>query len=251
MKTMKILTTPESIRFGLIGRKKSSPCPTLLMLGHSIENMLGNKDFNPPALILQRQGFIAVSVDAPGHGQDLREGEADDNLKLSWRPRLLRGERMIDKFAKKVSLLLNYLIRNRYTDPRRIAALGISRGGFLALHLAAREKRVGCVAAVAPVVDLLAVREFGGLDRHPVFKALHLVNYTRKLANLPIWICIGNNDDRVDTDRAFQFVRKLVIDSADGKKPVDVQIHVMPTLGHAAHATAYPEAAAWILGKLG
>jgi hypothetical protein len=34
------------------------------------------------------------------------------------------------------------------------------------------------------------------------------------------------------------------------KGSADVELHVMPTVGHRIHATAHDEAAAWILAQL-
>ena len=56
------------------------------------------------------------------------------------------------------------VVAKGYTDPRRVAAIGISRGGFLACHLAAAEPRIKVIAAISPLVDLMALREFKGAN---------------------------------------------------------------------------------------
>ena len=62
---------------------------------------------------------------------------------------------------------------------------------------------VKCVAAFAPVTDLLALREFRGMEKHAATRSLAIINYADKLAGRPIWLCIGNQDDRVDTDKCL------------------------------------------------
>jgi hypothetical protein len=71
-----------------------------------------------------------------------------------------------------------------------------------------------------------------------------------RLAGRPIWICIGNNDERVSTDDAIALTRQIVQASGAQRKPALVEIHVMTSLGHRIHATAHPEAAAWIRTRI-
>jgi hypothetical protein len=94
---------------------------------------------------------------------------------------------------------------------------------------------------------LLALREFAGMQNHQATKALALVNRADKLADRSIWLCIGNDDRRVDTDRAMAFTRKVVQAAAARNKQADLELHVMPVPNHRTHASAHGEAAAWLL----
>ncbi len=249
---MTIFHTPSGIRFGLLGRKKSSPAPALVTLGGDLRQMLSHRDYAPPARILSRHGFLCISLDIPCHGKNIKQGDSkklQGSLK-AWRERLERGDVLMDDFVANVSEVLDHLIAKKYVDPRRIAACGVSRGGFSALHLAAADPRIRCVAAFAPLVDLLSLREFDGMHEHAATCSLALVHLADKLAGRPIWMCVGSNDNRVDTDRVIVFARRLAEASlAQGKSP-GVEIHVTPQSGHAVHATAHQEAAVWILKKL-
>ena len=109
---------------------------------------------------------------------------------------------------------------------------------------------MGCVAAFAPVTDLLALREFAGMGGHAATSALAAQILVKKLAGRPVWICIGNNDERVGTDRAIRFARGLLEAAVRQKLPAPVELHVMPTVGHTIHASAHDEAAAWILQQM-
>jgi dienelactone hydrolase len=60
-----------------------------------------------------------------------------------------RGENFVLPFTARMKTTLDYLVRERYSDPRRIAIIGISRGGFMALHTMAADPRVTVVAALA------------------------------------------------------------------------------------------------------
>ena len=269
---MRTLSTPSGVRFGLLGERGASPAPTLFVFAEKIGETLGEY-FNKCGRILARNGFLSVALHLPCHGEGRRAGEPSELN--GWRARLERGEDFLSGFLARASAVLDHLIREGYTDPLRVAAGGTSRGGFAALHFAAAEPRVRCVAAFAPVTDLLALREFAGMERHAATNALAvhlwrarpplaarpgycrhgsaaygclaLLNLTEKLTGRPVWICIGNNDERVNTGSAIRFARGLVAAAVTRQVPAPVELHVMPTVGHTIHATAHDEATAWIL----
>jgi pimeloyl-ACP methyl ester carboxylesterase len=120
----------------------------------------------------------------------------------------------------------------------------------MALHFAASEPRVRCVAAFAPVIDLLALREFVGMEKYLGTRHLDLRRHAAKLAGRGVWLCIGNDDQRVGTDQSIEFTRKVVSAARAAKKTADVELHVMPVIGHRIHATAHEEAAAWVAARV-
>jgi len=270
MSNLTVLRTTGGIRFGLLGEKGTSPAPTVFGFAGSVEDALTLEQFNKCGLvlsgqdcgpILSRQHCLAVSLDLPAYGEDIRPGDSGDvggTLVIGdWRRRIERGEPLVGDFTRRASAVLDHLIREGYTDPGRVAAYGHSRGGFMGLHFAAVDPRVRCVAAFAPLVDFLAVTEFAGMENDAAAKSLALIRHADKLAGRSIWICIGNDDDRVDTDRVIAFARKVTSASlaagrvAGGERPVaDVELHVMPLAGHALHDTASEEGAAWIASRL-
>jgi dienelactone hydrolase len=237
------------VRFGLLGDKCTAPAPTLFLFATSADQTLADPAFAKIGHLLARRGFLCVSLDVPCHGNDVRPGEKAGSLS-AWRARLEKGGDLVPPFTKKVSAVLDYLVKEGYTDPRRVAACGTSRGGFMALHAAAAEPRVRAVVAFAPVTDLLALREFAGMEKHAATKALALARHADELAGRAVWLCIGNHDERVGTDHSIAFTRRVVAASVARKKPAAVELHVMATEGHRVHATAHDEAAAWLLAQL-
>jgi dienelactone hydrolase len=209
---------------------------------------LQSDDYNKVGKSLIPQGYICVALDLPCHGKNVR---ADEPPGLDgWAARLSKGEDPISPFTKDASSVLDHLIAEGLTDPARVAVCGTSRGGFAALHFAAAEPRARCAAAFAPVTDLLALREFTGQDRNEPTNALALRHLDGKLAGRPIWMCIGNHDERVDTDFAIGFTRDVVKASVAQKKKALIELHVMTSEGHSIHPTAHEEAAAWIAKQL-
>jgi dienelactone hydrolase len=245
---IKVLETSTGIRFGLLGSKGEAPAPTLFVLASSLEDSLTSDDFAKVGKLLLKKGFICVALDVPCHGADVKKGEPAGLT--GWRARLEKGEDLVGTLTKKLSAVLDHLIREGYTDAKKVALCGTSRGGFMALHFAVAEPRVRCVAAFAPVTDLPALSEFNGMEKHAPTMALDLRRHAGKLAGRSVWLCIGNADERVGTDQAIAFTRKVVSASVAAKKPADVELHVMPTIGHRIHATAHEEAAAWFAARI-
>jgi len=243
---VQVLETSSGVRFGVAGQLPSAPAPILFIFATDLETALTSSDYAACGRILEEHKFLCVSLDLPCHGMDVRDNEPAGLD--GWRARLEKGDEFVAKFTARATAVLDYLIEKRYADPNRIAASGTSRGGFMALHFAAADERVKCTVAFAPVTNLLRLREFEGMNDHPATVALSLANHAEKLAGRPIWICIGNRDDRVGTDDAIEFTRKVVAATKTESSPV--QLHVMQTLGHRIHPTAHSEAAAWMLSRI-
>jgi alpha-beta hydrolase superfamily lysophospholipase len=242
------LATPGGTPFAIVGRKAAKPAPTLLIFAGSIEQTLDEKFYPLATKLKQERGFLLVTLDLPGHGADRREGEPASIA--SWRTRMERGERVIENFVAKVSPVLDYLVSEGYADPARIVAAGTSRGGFMAFHAAAAEARIRAVMAFAPVTDLLALSEFTGMQDHAGVRALAAENLAPRLAGRPIWMCIGNHDTRVDTDRAIRFTRRVVECAvAAGKRP-DIELWVQPSEGHQIAPDSHEKAAAWLVTRI-
>jgi dienelactone hydrolase len=245
-----LLKTPAGIEFGLLGAKPTAPAPTVFIFAADIDRTLTDPAFNSAGMLLGKRGFLCVALDAPCHGKDARENHASE---LSgWRERIEQGNDLVGAFSTRCSQVLDYLIAEGYTDATRVAAVGTSRGGFLAIHFAAAEPRVRCVVGFAPVTNLMALSEFAGTTSAPVVQKLSLTNVADKLVGRPIWVSIGNDDQRVGTDDAIAFTRAIVRASRGNRgpdevqPPVPVELHVMPSRGHAIHPDAHAEAAAWI-----
>lgn len=243
------LETSSGVRFGLLGKRAVFPAPTVFVFATTWRDTL-NAVYRELDVVrtLSEQGFLCVSLDLPCHGADRRPGEAG-GLQC-WRARLEKGDDTIHSFVSRVSAVLDYLIQEGYSDAGTIAACGTSRGGFMALHFAAADSRVKCVAAFAPVTDLRVLNEFAGLEDHREISSLALVNRAARLANRALWVCIGNSDERVGTDHAIAFTRRVTEAAlSEGLLP-DVELHVFPSTGHTLHPTAHEEASAWILARL-
>lgn len=237
-----VLQTPSGVRFAVMGTKPATPGATHLVFASAMQETLRSDDFIKIGKLLAKHGYLSVSLDVPSHGEDKPAGGLG-----GWRTSMESKDNFVDRFAKRASDVLDHLIKEGYTDPKKVVASGTSRGGFIALHFAAREPRVHTVVAFAPVIDLLAVTEFKGLENNDLAKELNLLRHADKLADRRVWICIGNQDARVNTDDTIAFTRLAVKAAKAPSKVVPIELHVMPTAIHRIHATAHEEAAAFVL----
>ncbi len=249
--TLRTMETPGGITLGVWGpATMQGPSPTLIVLATDIESTLDAAYYRQCGNALARHGYLCVSIDLPCHGRQRREGEPEGLV--GWSYRVSQNEDFVAENNQRLAEVLDFLIHAQLTDPQRIAACGTSRGGFLAMHFAAYDKRVKCVAGFSPVTDLGALREFAEQSEHALVKSVNLMAHADRLADRPLWICIGDHDERVGTDLAIRFARQLSAVAGNRSLPSGVDLHVLPEPGgHRTPERAPDLAADWILRQLG
>jgi dienelactone hydrolase len=241
------MITEAGNRFGIWPEKPGSPAPTLLFFGGSVEEMLADEYQRQCGNLLADKGYICVLVDAPCEGKEKRTDEPGGLD--GWRYRLEHNNNFVPGVKARATDVLNYLVAQGYTDPERIAACGISRGGFLAMHFAASDPRVKCTAVFAPVVNLGTLPSFKGAEKHPAVRAVDLMEVADKLVGKPLWIVVGDQDRPIDTDYVIAFARK--ISRLSGQNSC-IELHVMPEPGgHNTPAGSDRQSALWIAKKFG
>jgi pimeloyl-ACP methyl ester carboxylesterase len=236
--------TADGTVFTMLPPHAGAPSPTLLLLASTGVDTLTTEPFCHVGGLLHAQGWNVVSLDLPCHGADRRAGEPAELD--GWAARAGRGEDLVAPFQQRVNHVLEHLITTGTADLPHIAAAGTSRGGFLAFQAAAGNPVIRSVAAFAPVTDLLALREFAGQSQNPLVRRLALVNVAEVLADRAAWICIGNADERVGTDKAVAFARALERTAAERGLPSRVTLKVFPVPGHASCVEWHVLAAEWL-----
>jgi dienelactone hydrolase len=241
------MTTADGVSFGIWPAKPTKPAPTLVILSGSWQDALGSETYRKAGTHLAEDGYLCVSVDLPCHGADVKPKESG---LTGWRVRCDRGEDIMADLTGRLTKVLDYLIAEQLADPERIAVVGTSRGGFAAMHFAAADPRIRCVAGYAPVTDLAKLSEFKGAEQSPLVGKLALANYADALAAKGVWIIIGDRDLRVDTDSAIALARKISAAAvAKGLTP-RVDLHVLSSPGHTSPPGAAETSAVWIDAQL-
>lgn len=226
----RLLTRPASV---------TAPRPTLFLFAREADLTLDHPSYNQIGTALQAQGWLIVSLDIPGHGENVQPGETGGLT--GWAERTAAGEDWVQPFTQTVSQAIDYLIRSEQSLPDRIYAAGLSRGGFLALHAAAADARIKAVVACWPVTDLRALEEFAALHDNPLAAQLRIHTQAAKLSHQPIYILMADHDPRVSTEQAVTFAQS--VRDAGGRADVDL----FPGNDHLAAPDWGARTARWVL----
>jgi dienelactone hydrolase len=245
---VKMTKTSDGVEFGVWGGTPDKPSPTLILLSGLIPDSFTKANFLRAGEILGPGGYLCVSIELPCHGSQAKKGCS--NL-VGWGKRAAEGDDFVAEFNARMKKVIDHLIEQKMTDPDKIVATGTSRGGFLALRYAAFDKRVKATVAYAPVTDLRKLKEFEVAKDVKSVDAMSIEVFVPELVGRPVLIFIGDRDDRVGTDSAIAFARKLSEAAQKADVPSQVEIHVMSEpRGHSLPAGVENFAAEWIVKAL-
>lgn len=248
-KAFKVERLPSGKRFGIWGEKPAKPAPTILLFAADLEQFAGQAVYSAIGRLLEKEGWLVVAIDSPCHGEDVKPGEAGQLS--AWPLRLEKQDDLIAPFVVRVKELMDHLVKEGFSDETRLAVAGTSRGGFLALHVAANEPRFKAVAAFAPVTNLMALREFTGKEKLAAVEQVSAIHLAEKLAGRPVWMIIGNHDERVSSDDALAFIRAVAKAGAKTRKnpavALPIECILAESAGHGIPPDSHVPAAAFIL----
>jgi alpha-beta hydrolase superfamily lysophospholipase len=214
--------------------------PLILVFTTDAANSLSGTYTTVPQA-LHAGGYTVAAVDVTCHGTDVRAGEVEGLG--CWRKRIDAGG--ADIFAPMVdtaSRAITEIMAQRQANGD-VVVVGVSRGAYAALRVAASDQRVSTAVLLAPVTDLGRLTEFKG--GRPASGLYGLQRHAVKLSQKHIFMQIGNQDDRVGTAEALKFANQVL---AAGKgKPVDLTVIMTPSKGHAVAEQEF--AAKWVMGQ--
>lgn len=226
------------------------PLPTLIYFALSGEESLTLDPFNQPIVFLKEQPIRKISFTLPYHGGAYA---ATETISL-WAKDLVSGRDFVSPFIDNVIAALDELINDGYIDSNHIAAAGLSRGGFMACHLAAKDKRISTILGFAPLTQFSLMTEFHATATPALAESLSLMEIIDLLVGKKLRFYIGNRDTRVGTPQCFEFINALVETSFKNKlRSPPVELIISPSIGHKGHGTGpeiFKEGADWITKAL-
>jgi esterase FrsA len=225
------------------------PLPTVIYFTIDAHSSLLVDPFNQPVKNMMNHSMRVMSVDLPEHGPDL-----DPHSALSrWADHFAKGHDILDIFLQKMARFLDHLHQENVID-HRLGVMGLSRGAFIAAHLAHLSKRVKHLVGFAPLTDLKKAKEFIDLP-----EALHLPKPLSFLKDTfpecSLKFYIGNQDTRVSTHRALETLL-IYCDEALEKniRTPAIESVIYPSVGHMGHGTPphiFEDGSLYMLKKLG
>ena len=187
-------------------------------------------------------GHCVASFDLPNHGRMANGyGEGLTGMVAAFAagcdvflPAVETGSALIDAYHQRLS------------SSGPVLASGISRGGLIALHLAAADTRIEAAAAFAPVTDLRALHEFDSLADVPVIDSVSALALAPQLSTRPMLLTINQTDDRVSTSACVDFFDALKWSALRDDLH---ELWIDPDTGHSMRDTTYDAGAKWLLDR--
>lgn len=223
------------------------PLPSLFYFSISGPDSLSLDPFNQPVQFLQGEMIRIFSLTLPGHEEGLL---AKDAMKL-WADDMQKGRNCVAEFLDVAQKALWFAIREKFIDPSKLGAAGLSRGAMIAAHLAAREEKFRYLVGFAPLTRLCYIREFENLLENPIANQLDLVHLADQLGERHIKLYIGNEDTQVGTRECFDFLEALV--QKKKQKVSQAELLIYPSIGRMGHGTPpeiFKQGAQWLLQNL-
>ncbi len=192
-------------------------------------------------------GHRVVSFDMPNHG-DLVDGHGQSIDGM--RDAFLAGDDPFLRFVDNGMAVIDACIDNGIARDGRIFGCGGSRAGYCVLRLAAADRRIEAVSALAPVTDWRCLREFAAVKERQDVAALALETWAGELAGRPLFILIGNHDHRVGTHACARLgARILQLEDPLEPGASAIHFHVVDADGHAVPEAWEIEGAKFLLGR--
>ena len=229
---MKQVTVGE-IELSYLGAPLSEgPKPSIFYFALSAKDSLTVDPYNQPISFIDLNKFRVFSCDLPEH----EESKSPYDAIAKWIERLSFGDDLLTHFFNQLNQSIALLNQNGQIDLNQLGFMGLSRGAFVATHMASRFNESIPVVGFSPLTLLSQVKESKELG----FKDFHLdlPHLFPKLFNKKIRYYIGNRDSRVHTKACANFI----IDLADlafeqGFKSAPIDLKIFPSIGYMGHGT--------------
>ncbi len=214
------------------------PLPALFYFGAAGDESLGQEPFCLPIRHLEGEAIRIFSLTLPGHGEGFDKHKAI----RYWADQMLAGETLLRDFVHQCVEIIHELITKGVIDPAYLATAGLSRGGFIATHIAASEPQVKAVCAFAPMTDLAYSEHFKEVKDLPHVQAQALIHLAPQLAHTSVRFYIGNRDIAVGTRGAFDVIEAIAEYAfIRNQRSPQAELFIRPSIGHRGHGTP-PEA---------
>ena len=165
------------------------------------------------AEVFLQQGHQVLSIDLPNHGGQINDyGEGI----IGFRNTFVAGIDPFELFVAQGKTVIDSCIARGMATAGQIAVCGTSRGGYMALRLLAADTRIGAGAGFAPVTDWRELKEFRQEKDLQSLASQRLSCYAGSLATRPVFMAIGNHDERVNTARCCQLYLDILASKYTG-----------------------------------
>jgi esterase FrsA len=234
---------PDSSEILYVNCPEKSVKPAVFYFSLSAYDSLSLDPFNTPVRLLSHYDTRIFSFTLPAHGEGLNQNEA----MKAWTQVLLQGKDPLASFLEEAAANIRFLIEEGWVDPQNMAVSGLSRGAFAAMKLARLMPELKIILGYAPLVVMSSLDE-SKTTHYTLFD--HIDDFMGK----KIKYIMGNNDTRVGTDNAYNFLRALIkkgVENGDRSPPFELTLR--PSIGYRGHGTSpesFKEGVLWLAKNL-
>jgi hypothetical protein len=209
--------------------------PAVFYFSLSAKDSLFLDPFKQPVNVLEASDFRIFSITLPGHDQ------LPAPIAMNyWKDEMKAGRNPLEPFIQQVCDYIGELIHKKVIT--RLGVMGLSRGVFIAAHVAARLAAAQTLLGFAPLSKLSYMKDW------------NLENLSEKLYSKTIRCYIGNHDVRVGTDNAFSWISKLADTAFEkGIRTSPIELIITPSIGKEGHGTSpeiFRAGAQWLSDQL-
>jgi pimeloyl-ACP methyl ester carboxylesterase len=229
---------------------KQGPLPSIFYFSLSGEESLNLDPYNQPAMLLAEQGLRVFSLTLPGH-----EGVFPHKAAIKeWSDAISSGNNIIATFVETCLQALNILIDKQYVDPNYVGVAGLSRGAFIATHLAVQDPRITTVLGFAPLTTFSTMKDFESMSEMSLAQSLSIKNLIPFLIKKSVRYYIGNHDTMVNTQECFSFIHDLAeAGYQETHRFIPAELIIYPSIGHKGHGTPpeiFQDGSMWLVHQL-
>jgi hypothetical protein len=224
------------------------PFPAIFYFTLSAEDSLFQQPYCQPTIELSPFSLRVFSCSLPEHGPGLDPTSALER----WAFKFQKGEDCLSPFIEALASSLEKMRLEGTLIPEKTAVIGLSRGAFIATHLAARLPWIEQIIGFAPLIELDHAREFAAI---PIPSSLSLYSFKEDLCRKKLRYYIGNRDLRVGTKRCYQLIETLAETAFQERvRPAQIELHITPSIGYQGHGTSpeiFKQGSEFVLQQLG
>ena len=240
-------STKKGFKLKFVGPPlKEGPKPAFFYFALSAQDSLSKDPFNQIVAALQSKKIRVFSATLPGHENNL----PPENALNVWADKMTQESLLLPELIQDLKEAVDSLFDEGAIEKGKCAVGGLSRGAFIAFHLAAASKEIDTVLAFAPLTRLSDAKEFKEIAHLPQVHALDLEQQAKNLFNKRVRIYIGNDDRRVFTSHSFSLTHLLAKRARENRiysSPIEMIIG--PSIGYLGHGTSkktFEKGADWI-----
>lgn len=252
MMEVREIVTPYNVTFLYKGPSlEEGKLPAFIYFALTAEESLNTHPYNTPVALLEGEQMRLFSVTLPSH----EKGSYESTAIKKWSEEIAQGNYILEEFIDNVALAIEWLIISDIVDEKHLALGGLSRGGFIATHLAGKVKQARYLLCFAPLTNLNDIEEFKAHEADLRFQSrmekLNLNSVLEHLTHLHfLRFYIGNNDTRVGTDNCYHLIRKITEKGFEKKaRHFNVELNITQSIGHKGHGTSpstFQEGTFWL-----